>query len=200
MNILKTKETREECKEKQKEEHKEKQKEEGKEKQKEDKKSVQEYLEALQRLQAEFENYRKRVDRDKETFCKFAARSFIEKILPVLDNFERSLNSKAKENHDEFVKAVEMINNQLWDVLHKEGLKKIDAKGKPFNPELHEPLLQEESDEKPNTVIEVLEPGYIYHEKIIRHARVKLSKEKTEKKDNENNQNDNLKNMESESQ
>lgn len=196
MNILKTKETREEHKE----EEKDKEKEKGKEKQKEDKKCAQEYLEALQRLQAEFENYRKRVDRDKEAFCKFAARSFIEKILPVLDNFERSLNSKAKENHDEFVKAVEMINNQLWDVLHKEGLKKIDAKGKPFNPELHEPLLQEESNEKPNTVLEVLEPGYIYHEKIIRHARVKLSKEKIEKKDNENNQNGNLKNMESESQ
>jgi len=180
MSASKTKETKEEHKEKKKTEH--------------------DYLEALQRLQAEFENYRKRVDRDKESFCKFAAQSFIEKILPVLDNFERSLNSKAKENHDEFVKAVEMINKQLWDVLHKEGLKKIEAKGKPFNPELHEPLLQEESDEKPNTVLEVLEPGYIYNEKIIRHVRVKLSKEKTKKENNQDNKNNDSNNMEGESQ
>ncbi len=143
------------------------------------KKREQELIDSLQRSQAEFENFRKRVDRDRESFCKFASEGIIKKILPVMENFERSLNSKDKENHDEFVKAIDMIHNQLLDVLEKEGLKRIDAEAKPFDPELHEPLLQEESDEKPNTVLEVLQPGYTLNDKVIQHARVKISKEKT---------------------
>jgi len=73
---------------------------------------------------------------------------------------------------------VEMIQKQFWEILHKEGLKRIDAEDKLFDPELHEPLLQEESDKKPNTVVEVLEPGYTYNDKVIRHAKVKIAKER----------------------
>ncbi|MFT4303637.1 MAG: nucleotide exchange factor GrpE [Candidatus Woesearchaeota archaeon] len=138
----------------------------------------QELQETLQRLQAEFENYRKRVDRDKEEFTKYSNRNIIMQIIPVLDNFQRSLDNKTKENHDGFVKAIEMIYLQLWEIMKKEGLEKIESINQKFDPELHEPLLQEESDKPENTIIEVIEEGYKLNEKILRHARVKLAKPK----------------------
>jgi molecular chaperone GrpE len=154
-------------------------------------KKMEEYLSTLQHLQAEFENYRKRVEKEKEGFCKFATQSLIEEILPVMDDFDLSMKQKTKKNHEEFVKAIEMIHDKLKIVLKNQGLEKIDAEGKPFNPELHEPLLQEESNEKPNTVIEVFQNGYTLNGKILRHSRVKLSKtiqkEEEEEENNEKN-------------
>ncbi|MCB9359388.1 nucleotide exchange factor GrpE [Candidatus Woesearchaeota archaeon] len=136
-----------------------------------------ELLETLQRLQAEFENFRKRTEREKEEFVKFASRNLISELLPALDNFQRSLDKKTKDNHNEFVHAMEMVYAQLWDALKKEGLEQIESLDKPFDPELHQPLLQEESDKPANTVIEVLEQGYKMNGRVIRHARVKLAKE-----------------------
>ena len=140
-----------------------------------------ELLISLQMLQADFENYRKRVDRDKEDFCSFASKGILEKLIPFIDNFELALKNKDHENKEEFVKAIEMVQKQLWSILHKEGIKKIDAKGKNFNPELHEPLLQEESDKKPNTVLEELQPGYVLKNRVLRHAKVKIAKAKQDK-------------------
>ena len=139
-----------------------------------------EYLLGMKRLQAELENYRKRIERDQESFTKYASQQIIGKLLPVLENFNRVMETskKAVGEDDEFRKAIDMVYTQLRDVLAKEGLVEIEATGKQFDPELHEPLLQEASDHPANTVIEVLQPGYKLHDRVIRHARVKLSKGK----------------------
>jgi len=170
-------------KEKQKEKQKEKNGEETVEADIEEpkKSKEQEYIETIQHLQADFENYRKRVERDQVNFCKFAGQSLIEKLLPALDNFELILTKGNKDNHTEFVKATEMVYSEIFEVLEKQGLKRINAKGKLFNPEIHEPLLQEESDEPPNTVLEVLQQGYTLNDKVIRHSRVKIAKARENK-------------------
>jgi molecular chaperone GrpE len=139
----------------------------------------QEYLQALQHNQAEFENYRKRVDRDREIFAKFASESLVKKLLPSLDNFERCLANASEQNHKEFVEGIKMVHDQIWKELNSAGVKRINAEDTPFNPELHEPLLQEESDKPANTVLQVLEAGYTLNGKVLRHARVKISKEKS---------------------
>lgn len=146
---------------------------------KENKKSKeQEYLEALQHTQAEFENYRKRVERDREQFTKYASEGLVKSLLPSLDNFERCLANLKEESYKEFVDGIKMVHDQIWKELSNAGVRRIDAEDQPFNPELHQPLLQEESDKPENTVIKVLEAGYKLNDKILRHARVVLSKGK----------------------
>ena len=135
---------------------------------------VQELTNLLQRLQAEFENYKKRVDKEQQNYCKFANADIIIKILPILDSFELALISNNEEN--DFVKGIEMIYSQFFDVLEKQGLKQIDALNKKFDPHMHEVLLQQESEGEPNIVIEVLQKGYTLNERLIRTAKVKLSK------------------------
>jgi molecular chaperone GrpE len=137
-----------------------------------------ELVSTVQMLQAEFENYRKRIERDRAQFCEFAGKAFVEKLIPAMDNFELALKNKDDENKEEFVMAIMMVYSQIWEVLKAEGLERIEAKGKMFDPELHSPLLQEESDEKPNTVLEELKPGYMFKCKVIRHTMVKLAKER----------------------
>lgn len=127
----------------------------------------QEYLELLQRLQAEFENYRKRTEREKEEWISKAAEGITASFLPVLDSFELAL----KHNKDEGIK---MIYSQLYSILEKEGLSKINAEGE-FNPELHEALMQEEGNED-NKIIEELQRGYMLNGKVIRPSKVKISK------------------------
>jgi molecular chaperone GrpE len=158
---------------------------------------IKEYLDTLQHLQAEFENYRKRVEREKESFCKYASQELIEELLPILDDFDLSIKRKTEANYADFVKAVEIIYDKFQSVLKKQGLEIIDAEGKPFNPELHEPLLQEESDKEPNTIIEVLQNGYKLNDKVLRHSRVKISKQKERKdKSDDSKNNDNKTNNE----
>ena len=168
---------------------------------KEDKKhEKQDLLETIQRLQADFENFRKRVDRDRQDFCNFAGRSMVEKMLPALDNFELALKNKNHENKEEFVKAIEMVHQQIMDIMENEGLEKIKTEGNMFDPELHTPIVQEESDKKPNTILEDVQAGYMFKDKVLRHSKVKIAKEKQkeerkeskkegEKENNHNNKN-----------
>ena len=137
---------------------------------------VQELTNLLQRLQAEFENYKKRVDKDKQNFCKHANVEFVLKFLPILDSFELAL--KTNSENDDFVKGIELIYSQFFDILEKQGLKQIDALNKKFDPHFHEVLLQEESAQEPNMVIEILQKGYLFNDRLIRTAKVKLSKKK----------------------
>jgi len=133
-----------------------------------DKKSKEkEYLEQLQRLQAEFDNYRKRVEREKQEIYNNANEKLITRLLDILDSFELAL----KHNADEGVK---MIYSQLYSLLESHGLKKIEATGK-FNPEVHEALIQEEGEED-GIIIEELQKGYILNNKVIRPSKVKISK------------------------
>jgi molecular chaperone GrpE len=139
----------------------------------------------LQRLQAEFENYRKRSDRDKSEFVKFATRDLVIDLLPVLDNLDLALsNSKevAKEK-TEFVKGIELIYGQFYEVLSKIGLSRIESLGQKFNPYMHEALLQEESDGDENKILEEMQKGYLLNDKVIRHAKVKISKKRDNKGD-----------------
>lgn len=137
-------------------------------------KRIQELTELLRRVQAEFENYKKRVEKQNEEFKKCANVDFIEKVLPVLDNFGLALKNQEGE---EFKKGVELIYAQLFSVLEEEGLKPIQAEGQKFDPYFHEALMQEEVEgTEPGMVVEELQKGYCLGDKILRHSKVKVSK------------------------
>lgn len=155
---------------------------------------IAELVSTLQHVQAEFENYRKRVERLNEEHKKFAKKELITKLLPILDNFELALKNKTlckcrgsdeDDGSNAFIKGIEMIYSSMHSLLESEGVKKIDAVGKMFDPELHEVLMAEESDEKENTVIEEFQHGYKLHSRVIRHAKVKIAKKKEMKEDND---------------
>ena len=137
---------------------------------------VQELTALSQRLQADFENYKKKVEKDKKDVCQYANVEVICKILSVLDSFELGLKNKDQKD---FVKGVELIYSQLFDLLEKYGLRKIDALGKKFNPHYHDVLLQEESDKEQGIIIEELQKGYMIHDKVLRTSKVKISKKTT---------------------
>jgi molecular chaperone GrpE len=150
------------------------------EKLKEKEKLCQEYLEHLLRVKAEFENYKKRITKEKEAFLKYVLENFVGELLSTLDNFERALvSAKNSQEFSSFHQGVEMIYNQLFKVLEKEGLTKIEAKGKEFDPRFHEAQEIIESSEDPdNLIVEELLKGYKLNDKVIRPSVVKVAKHK----------------------
>jgi molecular chaperone GrpE len=138
------------------------------------KKDDKDLKETLQRLQAEFENYKKRTEKEKEEFSKYANEKLIKNILPIIDNFEIAL--KNCKNKDEFYKGIELVYANLIDTLQKLGLKPIKTEDEKFDPYRHEALLAEKSDKPENTIIGELQAGYMLNDKVIRHAKVKVSK------------------------
>ena len=144
-----------------------------------DKEVIAELTETLQRTQAEFENYKKRVDKDKAEFVKYAKGEIIQKILPTLDTFEIAF--KSTSDKEKFVKGIEMVYAQLFSLLEAEGLKKIESDGKKFDPYLHEVMLKEKSDKEDGIILEELQKGYMLNDKVLRHTKVKVS-EKDNKK------------------
>ncbi|OLN30484.1 nucleotide exchange factor GrpE [Desulfosporosinus metallidurans] len=138
---------------------------------------AEEHYDHLLRLQAEFDNYRKRTLKEKTEIIKYASERLVGELLPVLDNFERAA-SAAQINPDftSFSQGVEMILRQLQTALSKEGLKAMDAVGQPFDPNLHDAVLRVDSEEHPeNTVVEELQKGYFLKEKVLRPSMVKVS-------------------------
>jgi molecular chaperone GrpE len=134
-----------------------------------------ELTETLQRLQAEFENYTKRNSAEKSVCIKQASKHIITKLLPILDNFELAL--KNTENKDEFVKGIEMIFAQIYGALEAEGLKKIDAVDKPFDPYFHEALMQDDKEDiDDNIITEEFQKGYLLNDEVIRPSKVKVNK------------------------
>ncbi len=131
----------------------------------------------LQRMQAEFENYKKRIDKEKEISIKHASDDIIIKILPIIDTFEIAIKNSKETN--KLSDGMKLIYSQLYSTLEKEGLMQINPINEKFNPEKHEVLLCEESEKPENTVLEVLQKGYILKDRIIRHAKVKIAKNKT---------------------
>jgi len=125
------------------------------------------YLKQLQRLQAEFENFRRRTEKEKIQILANANESLISELLPILDNFELSL----KHNED---KGVLIIYDELCKTLEKQGLKKIETKGN-FNPKFHEALIQEPGETE-GKILEELQKGYTLNDKLLRASRVKISK------------------------
>jgi molecular chaperone GrpE len=137
-----------------------------------------EYFNHLQRLQAEFDNYRKRTQKEKEDTIKYAAERIVEAMLPILDNFERAVHStKTNQDFTAFSQGVEMIFKQMHNTLAKEGLVAIEAVGQTFDPKLHDAVLQVDSEEHPeNTVVEELQKGYYLKEKVLRPSMVKVTR------------------------
>ncbi len=131
----------------------------------------------LKKVQADFENYQKRVEKEKQQFTEYASQEFITHLLPVLDSFEQALkNTKNKD--------IEALYNQLWQILSSQGLAKIKALGEKFDPFLHEALMQEASDKPEGTVLEVLQQGYKFKDTVIRPAKVKIAKNDNKKHNN----------------
>lgn len=132
------------------------------------------------RLYAEFENYKKKVQRDREELIKYSNESLIYELLPALDNLEMALKHSAEANSDSLVKGVENTFRELARILEKFGLKSIDALGKPFDPAYHHAMSQVERDDvENNTIIEEFRKGYIYNEKVLRPSLVAVSKKTT---------------------
>ena len=125
------------------------------------------YLKQLQILQAEFENFRKRTEKERMELLKNANEDLIIKLLSVLDNFELAM----KHIND---KGVDMIYSELYSILEKEGLKTINTEGK-FDPKTHEALVQEDGKEDEN-ILEEIQKGYTLNDKVIRASKVKISK------------------------
>ena len=131
------------------------------------------------RLYAEFENARKRMERDRTEFIKFANERLLSDFLSVMDSLELSVKAaQAKhEDYEAFLKGVEMVMAQVHDLLKKNQVRPIDAAGKKFDPNCHEVLMQEDREDlDENTVTEVLQKGYTFDGRVLRTAKVKLSK------------------------
>ncbi|MBR9690132.1 nucleotide exchange factor GrpE [Candidatus Woesearchaeota archaeon] len=135
---------------------------------------IKELTETLQRLQADFENYKKIVEKQKEAQSEYASAVFIEKILHILDLFELAL--KDNKDSEKFKQGVQLIYTELLSILKNEGLKKIESLKKQFDPHYHEAMLAEKSNKETDTIIEVLQEGYMLKDKVIRHAKVKIVK------------------------
>src|SRR3989338_5271169 len=150
-------------------------KEENKEgaQKKKDKEAIAELVDSLQRMQAEFENYKKRVDKEKQEFVKYAKAELILKILNTIDTFEIALKNTA--DHEKFVKGMEMVHAQLISSLGSEGLKPINTVGKKFDPYLHEVMLKQKSDKESGFILEELQKGYLLNGKVLRFSKVKIS-------------------------
>lgn len=145
--------------------------------------NLSQYKDQLLRKAAEFENYKKRVGNDYSSIVKFSNEELIESLLPVIDDFERSMKMRKNtddqvdtDNETTFMKGVDLIHNKLMKILESRGLKHFEVVGVPFDPQYHDALLQVYKDDlPPHTVIEEIDKGYMLHDKVIRHAKVIVS-------------------------
>ncbi|MDR3667166.1 MAG: nucleotide exchange factor GrpE [Ignavibacteriaceae bacterium] len=140
---------------------------------------VSELKDKVLRKSAEFENYKRRTENDQLSLLTYAAESFIVKLLPIIDDFERSI--KHIENTDEIDSLKEgmtLIYDKFIKLLDEQGVKKIESKGKPFDVNYHEAILQQKAENvPPHTVLDEIECGYMYKDKVIRHAKVIVSED-----------------------
>jgi molecular chaperone GrpE len=135
-----------------------------------------ELWQTLIRRQADFENYRKRIERERREDSQGAVARVIEGLLPVLDAFERALAAHDDPAYEEYRKGFELIYRQLWDALSRQGLERIEAEGKVFDPHVHHAIERVESEEHPDgTVLEVLQPGYAFRGKVLRPTTVRVA-------------------------
>ena len=142
---------------------------------KDPKKELQDMTATLQRLQADFENYKKRTEKEKALATQQATTKIIQQLLPIIDTFELAL--KNKSNQEQFTKGIEMIYAQLYHTLQNLGLKPINTTNKKFDPHLHEVLMQEERKEcEDDAIVEEFQKGYILKDNVIRTSKVKITK------------------------
>ncbi len=138
----------------------------------------------LLRKAAEFENYKRRTENDQLSLIKYSAESFIIKLLPVVDDFERTLLHIENAKEIEAIKkGINLVYGKLVKVLTDQGVTKIEAVGNPFNVDFHEAILLKKADKvPPHTVLEEVETGYMYKDRVIRHSKVIVSDESSEEK------------------
>ena len=133
----------------------------------------------LRRQMAEFDNFRKRSEKEKSQMFDMGARSIIEKVLPVVDNFERGLAAVPEEQKDDaFVTGMDKVYKQMMTEFDSIGVKPIEAVGQEFNPDLHNAVMQVESEEyEPGVVAQELQKGYMYKDTVVRHSMVAVVSE-----------------------
>lgn len=126
---------------------------------------------------AEFENFRKRTEKEKSTMFDMGAKSVLEKLLPIIDNFERGFAGLSEEQmSDPFVSGMDMVYKQLVKVLADMGVEPIEAVGKPFDPNLHNAVMHVEDENLgENTVAQEFQKGYLYHGSVVRHSMVQVA-------------------------
>jgi len=146
------------------------------------------YLDHLKRLKAEYENYKKRAIKERQQIVLWSVEDFVKELLPVLDNLERAIDSsRSSQDFSSLVEGIQLVESQFKSVLKKQGLKEIKAKGMQFDPYLHEAIMRIESKDYPdNLVVEELQKGYKFKDKVLRPSMVKVNKRddsnKSEKK------------------
>lgn len=136
----------------------------------------QELMNTLVRRQADFENYRKRIEKERQQERHRAVESLVEQILPVLDAFDRALAGSEDPAYAEYHKGFELIRRQVWETLAKQGLVRIDAMGQEFNPHFHHAIDRVETEEHgEGIVVGELQPGYLFHGRVLRPAMVRVA-------------------------
>ncbi len=141
-------------------------------------KTISDYLNQIKRTQADFENYRKRIEKEREDVAIEGKGKLLCEMIAVADDLDRSI-AASKKNHDaqSLSKGVDMVHKKLMSILAKEGIEKIECSGKQFDPRLHEAVaVRESKDIKDNTVIEELEKGYVFRNKVLRPAKVRVAR------------------------
>ena len=130
----------------------------------------------LLRRQADFENYRKRIEKERFEDSKRATARVIEGLIPVIDGFEHALAAHREAEYENYRKGFELIYKQLLDNVTKLGAERIDPVGKPFDPHLHQAMDRTETtDEKDGTILQVFQPGYVFHGRVLRPAMVRVA-------------------------
>ncbi len=160
---------------------------------------IKELKDTLLRRAAEFENYKRRTENDQINLIKYGAESFILKILPIYDDLQRSVQHLDESNIESIKDGLKLVLDKFTKTFEDQGIKKIESKGKEFDVDFHDALLQQPSaDVPPDTVLEEVEPGYMFKDKVIKHAKVIVSKEveqpveeEKNKEEEKNNNNEN---------
>lgn len=138
---------------------------------------IEELSDKLLRQMAEFDNFRKRSEKEKAAMYDIGAKNVIDKLLPIVDNFERGFTTVAEEDkEDAFVAGMEMVYKQLMTMFETIGVKPIEAVGKEFNPDLHNAVMHVEDESVgENIIVEELQKGYTYHDIVVRYSMVKVA-------------------------
>jgi len=141
-------------------------------------KEAEEYLDHLKRLKAEFENYKKRMIKERQQIINWAVEDLIKEFLPVLDDLERAIKcAQVSRDFSSLVQGIKMVYDHFKQLLKKKGLEEISAEGEEFDPHLHEAIMRIESDKHPdNVVVEEMRKGYKFKDRVLRPAMVKVNK------------------------
>lgn len=138
---------------------------------------IEELTDRVTRQMAEFDNFRKRTEKEKSAMYEIGAKSVIEKLLPIVDNFERGFSTVAEEDkEDSFVKGMEMVYKQILTMFETIGVEPIEAVGQEFNPDLHNAVMHvDDENVGENIIVEEFQKGYTYHDAVVRYSMVKVA-------------------------